>query len=116
MHKNKQRAGKGFSSIERGVLVSKGPMFLHRHRIWGAQWWNSFQKRHRVPETPKASALEVSKMQNGARQMAPKFLQVLRGLALQNRSSAPNENAFFMDGEADRIIIYRQYAISLYSK
>lgn len=48
--------------------------------------------------------------------MAPKFLQVLRGLALQNRSSAPNENAFFMDGEADRIIIYRQYAISLYSK
>lgn len=49
--------------------------------------------------------------------MAPKFLQLLRGLAVvQNQPSAPNENAFFMDGEVDRIIIYTHYANSLYSK
>lgn len=48
--------------------------------------------------------------------MAPKFLQLLHGLAVQNQPSAPNENAFFMDGKVDRIIIYTHYANSLYSK
>lgn len=48
--------------------------------------------------------------------MAPKFLQLLRGLALQNQRSAPKENVFFVEGEVDRIIIYTQYRNSVYSK